>query len=149
MDNDEYKRKYPNVKIGQMINERVKMNREIEFRGLTIGRNKWVFGSLILNKDSAHIYPIATNTNYNVIPETVGEFTGLHDKYGNKIFEGDIIKNTLGLERIFYVVFNLGSFIGVYPNHKNYNYNLTCWANPNPHIEVIGNIYNNPGLISV
>lgn len=75
---------------------------------------------------------------YEVIPETVGQFTGLTDKTGKEIYEGDIIERLYKYE----VIFERGSFYGRGSN----NTRLTAKEISNDMV-VIGNIHDNPELL--
>lgn len=67
--------------------------REYLFRGKMIANGKWSEGNLLVTKQGCCITPDATVLgSYGAVnPETVGQYSGMVDKHGRKIFEGDII----------------------------------------------------------
>ena len=117
--------------------------REIEFRGKRIDNGKWVYGYLFKIWEHCFILWGTTNDMPNmieVIPETVGQFTGLIDKNGKKIYEGDIVRCWGGEQCQGYHEF--GEEITV--NDMTYDaYYVGQWDG----CLVIGNINDNPELL--
>lgn len=128
--------------------------REILFRGKRVDNGEWVHGDLLQDRDLGQMmieyFDYYTDENgrqrdyfqYDVIPETVGQYTGLTDKNGTKIFEGDIVKWFI---TIYTVVYKDGRFIGKeehFIGADEYRF-----INLYGEIEVIGNIHDNPKLL--
>lgn len=123
--------------------------REILFRGKDKTIGEWVTGNLYQNQDQCFI--MANNRNNEVIPETVGQFTGLTDKNGKKIFEGDISKGkTVNGKQINYVFWfdeTERAFMYGSSYKGGYRLSLSAYQLSTNEFEVIGNIYDNPELI--
>ena len=119
------------------------MKREILFRGKRIDNGDWVYGDLIHNIDCVKIRERETDINriaksYEVIPETVGQYTGLKDKNGNEIYEGDIVTGLFNYTDIIgHIVY--GSDATFFIERKGlYGIGLN---NAEDWLEVIGNIH--------
>ena len=113
--------------------------REILFRGKRKkGDKRWVEGNLLHGYFGFGITNrYYAGSSFEVVPETVGQYTGLTDKNGKKIFEGDIVK--ISNDEIFEVKYEDGGFTaGLFLGDWDYG-----------HVEVIGNIYDNPELMEV
>ena len=138
--------------------------REIIFRGKRKDDGEWVSGHNILktnNEGGVYIVPTGqgltglafdgSSLNVMMIPfnevasETVGQFTGLTDKNGKQIFEGDIVKGRDRLEKNLevygYIDHKNGSFVIVGDIMTHYR-----WLDYE--VEVIGNIHDNPELLN-
>lgn len=81
--------------------------RPIKFRAQDIASNKWLYGDIRHHKNDVCIFEQGGNKGEQVKPETVGEFTGLHDKHGKEIYEGDLIRHR---NKIVIVEFYQGAF---------------------------------------
>ena len=127
--------------------------REILFRGKRLDNGAWETGSLVIVRMDCHDaqYYIADKmTGYHtpVDPSTVGQYTGLKDKNGKRIFEGDVAKVLQGKDKdIAYVGFENGAFM-LYPKTGNI-YERTLWEYwyNDWDVEIIGNITDNPELL--
>ena len=129
--------------------------REILFRGKRVDNGEWVYGTPILYTTTNRVVMCKEyEPNHNVIPETVGQYTGLNDKNGTRIFEGDIVEGRYKYKRgqkyydekirgyIFYggdasFFIQREGLFGIWLN------NADIW------LEVIGNIHDNPELLEV
>ena len=122
--------------------------REILFRGKRVKDGEWVYGYLYKKWETCFIE--SEKRLDIVIPETVGQFTGLTYKNGKKIFEGDIIRNNcneIGVIRH-----------GKYDVYSHYVFGGYCCVDKTSALidwtsgwrcEAIGNIYDNPELLEV
>ena len=116
--------------------------REILFRGKDIAGN-WHYGvPLVFTED--YVCMTAPHTyNKKVEANTVGQFTGLIDKNGAKVFEGDILKGSWEtVLTIFYDEISLSYRVKTSTGHEREPsyYDIDKW-------EIIGNIHDNPELL--
>ena len=166
------------------------MNREIEFRGKCVPDSKyageWATGGYVApdadcerQNEGLIVKYFGGNATitYHVDPDTVGQFTGMRDRHGNKVFEGDIVKrasvdsdsslyydcgvvifdksNASFRLSMYKCVFN-GKNIGLFEDDDDVTCNFVTnvvYDGQTPQedeycYEVIGNIHNNPELLS-
>ncbi|OWP34007.1 hypothetical protein CBG55_07700 [Prevotella intermedia] len=151
------------------------MNREILFRGKN-PNGEWVSGDLILViEEEPHIFYKTQEdiineriSNETVVKETVGQYTGLTDKNGNKIFEGDILHLTIpdGSIRHFVVEWanesrtlkplngfrhdsnpiRISGWCFNWEGHRLYP-SVIDGVPDNERMEIVGNIHDNPELL--
>ena len=155
------------------------MNREILFRGKRESDGKWLYGLYsdhrVHGTDFPCIMPLRMGKDdgdWAVLRETVGQYTGLTDKNGKKIFEGDILKchdNPKDLVKVVFSEFGvvdtdtecpvdtvIGWHYEVIPTDELSAVEPFCLSMPLTksyieycHMEVIGNIHDNPELLEV
>jgi uncharacterized phage protein (TIGR01671 family) len=134
--------------------------REILFRGKPLGNlhGKFIYGSLgVIDTDLCaiyHCFEFNDDEMQLVDIGTVGQYTGLTDKNGEKIFEGDIIKQINSydnLEIIGVVRFSKSSqFVISHTYTEKENYYKSGMKKAfaiKTNCEIIGNIYDNPELL--
>lgn len=139
------------------------MNREILFRGKhthALPQNKhldrtWVYGYLC---DENYINSPELEGEFLIAPETICQYTGLTDKNGRKIFEGDIVKfkhggefHDRGVWYRNYVIEYVNTFHTYGLRFRNQSIHFACKKSiiSMHDVEVIGNIFDNPELLEV
>ena len=138
------------------------MKREILFRGKEIKTEKWIEGDLLRMGGHSFIFPDPAPKGFNqyeVDQETVGQFTGVKDKNGKRIFEGDVIecldsfddpirhRGEFRPEKGYFALFLIkgGDPWAIKVGNPDVGYicqsHIDRWS-----IYIVGNIYDNPDL---
>lgn len=131
--------------------------KSILFRGKRIDNGEWVEGYYIYHKnaDNGEIYwesdpdhlGYYTDDIYSVDLATVSQYTGLTDKNGKKIFEGDIVKTKYGrLCKVIYFISDCACCIDLIPINSKHRAPTAEDIFSSDNLEVVGNIHDNPEL---
>ena len=143
--------------------------RDIKFRGKRVDNDKWAkgwyledaHGQCFIASTDTNSIPISANRvksltgshdivilgAHEVVPSTVGQFTGLLDKNGKEIYEGDIVRGIWQVNHkdVREGVVNYWEKFGLYGLNDNSSLVSIVWSG----CEVIGNIHENPELLNV
>lgn len=132
--------------------------REIKFRGKKVDNGEWIYGNLIADANKTEKYFIIENgvVSYEnndkaikefindyieIIPKTIGQFTGLYDKNNTPVYEGDIVKSPYTNDDNLYII-ACWKFGFMLQGQKDGNY-YDFIGDLLGRLEVIGNIYDN------
>lgn len=141
------------------------MKRTIKFRAKTI-KGRWVYGDLLhytnplvstAENDGAIIvidYKSKSDNSFKIVyPDTVGQFTGLLDKNGKEIWEGDIIGcSNPDIKHLIFYNEKQGRFMAALNGDIENDFVGVCGLDDsrwNASKEVIGNVYDNPELLKL
>ena len=119
--------------------------REILFRGKRVDTGEWVYGSYVSHEDII-VTPDGGYDRFEIVPGSVGQWTGLINAVGKKIFEGDILEGYTENPCQWLVVWDtnrsgvfLQRFINGKPDEEVYGMLHD--------LHVVGNIHDNPDLL--
>jgi len=125
--------------------------REILFRGRSIFDNKWHFGLLCNHTEGgAAIRDFECGDSlYSVDPETVGQYTGLKDVNGGRIFEGDVVCSATDIGIKWLISYNESSamFCAAFPDYPTSSIRGIC-KGESGYWMLFGNIHDNPELLN-
>ena len=133
--------------------------RTIKFRGKSIDSNEWLYGDLVRSSDMERCAILVNDRELydecEVYPLSIGQFTGLYDKNGREIYEGDIVDYEDGVLDDVYKelgTINRGTILFSYGQFYVTNRNCVDMTDLISHDvnfdgEVIGNIHDDPELL--
>lgn len=130
--------------------------REILFRGKRKDNGEWVYGNYAVTNNNGKRHFIFQNKafEFEIVPETVGQYTGITDDNGKKIFEGDILGVTNDDPDYDYItkVYLDCDTLCVDVQGQDYDYTsigfaIEIWDDECDQVEIIGNIYDNTELL--
>lgn len=129
--------------------DKLATKREILFRGKRIANGEWVQGYICrygwTGKEKDYIIPDYASALYiaEIDPETIGQYTGLTDVNGRKIFEGDIVWDNYEEERGIVQWDNDTARFIITCSTFTVDFDSVCGEE----LEIVGNVYDNPELL--
>ena len=136
--------------------------RKPQYRAITTGTQRyrtaprWVYGTPCILPDDSGRYPCKVNairttdgSVYPIKPNTLSEYTGCDDCKGTPIYEGDIVNKNNNYVRLVQYNDKYGAYVTICKRQRN-NYSIDYLAKGDTlcrDIEVLGNMWQNPGLL--
>lgn len=126
--------------------------REIKFRGKRLDNGEWADGFVLFSQDKSEAVIAKLTATESVCetvdPATVGQFTGLHDKNGKEIYEGDVIKSEKARHYVRYIEDQAMFVANIISKNPIVDYCsiFQTWIDKYNKV-VIGNIHDNPELL--
>lgn len=134
--------------------------REIWFRGKRKDNGEWIYGVPITDEATNDAYIITSTagaslkseinnmcaTGFRIIRNTIGQYTGLTDKNGTRIFEGDIVRCKDTLHEVIFCKISGCAFFGITMPDRGEIWNFDGITRAD-RMEIIGNIHDNPELL--
>lgn len=129
--------------------------RIIKFRGKSIDGKEWLYGDLVSSADKKRFAILVndkeTYDECEIVPETIGQFTGLMDKNGAEIYEGDIIGcHNPRIKHLIFYNEKQGRFMAALNGDIENDFVGVCGLDDSRWTcskTVIGNVYDNPELL--
>jgi len=138
------------------------MNRTIKFRGKRLDNHEWLYGYYFVNRKKHFIVkdeivpPESVFTDFKIDPDTLGQFTGLYDRNGKEVYEGDVVfwiaidMRGRGKGEQGAIIWDKDTMAWAIMRNKPTSDGRPCIISrpfDKKHLEVVGNVHDNPELM--